>query len=493
MTKAPNIRAIHRSLFQRDDVQVWQNSLLFASCSGRPENEDETTDVILDAIRQGRGTTMRLVPSLATAEHPAISFCESTTSRSSTSLDELGVVAWRADLVTMQFIEVSPSAEHLLGYPVSEWLSQANFWVEHLHPDDRSRAMARRRETIVSGEKVCYDYRMIAKSGAHIEVREISCVHKHGDGQNPVLHGCLMPAGQVEVERQPAQVEYGQLRQIVGEMPGLVWACDKKLNVIRSLGSDFLVLKLQAEQPRNANLTNIFPDDDPRRIHVGMHLRAVHGECVNYEVCVASRTYQVVLKPLMDERRQFCGCVGAAVDITERKWTEEQLVHLAITDPLTGLANYRSFHDTLGREITRSSRTGRPFALLLLDLDGLKQVNDSHGHLTGSRALCRLGDALRAGCRSMDTAARFGGDEFGVILPEADLDVALAVARRISEGLWNDGEEPRISVSIGAAVYARDGETADALFAVADGALYGEKRRLCQSRKKEALFFRQSY
>jgi diguanylate cyclase (GGDEF)-like protein len=116
----------------------------------------------------------------------------------------------------------------------------------------------------------------------------------------------------------------------------------------------------------------------------------------------------------------------------------------------------------------------------------LKQVNDRYGHLTGSRALCRLADALRAGCRSMDTAARFGGDEFAVILPEADMNAAQAVAQRISEGLWNDGDEPQVSVSIGAAEYPRDGEAADKLFAVADRALYGEKTRLYESRPKRS-------
>jgi hypothetical protein len=92
MTKAPNSRAIHRSLFQRDDVQVWQNSLLLLPRTGRPEAEDETTGPVLDAIRQGFGATMHLAPSLVITEENAISLGEATPSLSSTSLDELGVV-----------------------------------------------------------------------------------------------------------------------------------------------------------------------------------------------------------------------------------------------------------------------------------------------------------------------------------------------------------------------------------------------------------------
>jgi integral membrane sensor domain MASE1 len=93
---------------------------------------------------------------------------------------------------------------------------------------------------------------------------------------------------------------------------------------------------------------------------------------------------------------------------TERRQGEERIRSLAVTDPLTGLANYRKLVDVLDSEIRRFGRTSRTFAVLLLDLDGLKKINDRHGHLTGSRALCRLADILRVHCRDIDTAARYG-------------------------------------------------------------------------------------
>src|SRR3989441_10606744 len=108
----------------------------------------------------------------------------------------------------------------------------------------------------------------------------------------------------------------------------------------------------------------------------------------------------------------------SAFDLTERKRAEEQAQLLAVTDPLTGLGNYRRLLDVLHAEIERSGRTRRPFAVLLLDLDGLKKINDLYGHVAGSRALCRLGDALRLFCRAIDTAARYGGDEVSVFLPQ---------------------------------------------------------------------------
>jgi diguanylate cyclase (GGDEF)-like protein len=165
-----------------------------------------------------------------------------------------------------------------------------------------------------------------------------------------------------------------------------------------------------------------------------------------------------------------------ASEVTEHRRSDERVRQLASSDPLTGLANYRRLLDVLDTEIKRHGRTGRIFAVLLLDLDGLKKINDAHGHLVGSRALCRLANILQIHCRSIDTAARYGGDEFVLLLPETDSEAARNVAHRISERLSEDGEEPVISASTGTAIFPQEGKTIDELLAAADRALYGEKR-----------------
>jgi diguanylate cyclase (GGDEF)-like protein len=155
----------------------------------------------------------------------------------------------------------------------------------------------------------------------------------------------------------------------------------------------------------------------------------------------------------------------------------EQVRHLAASDALTGLANYRKLLDVLDTETERTLRTGRPFAVLLLDLDGLKKINDTHGHLVGSRALCRLADILRFHCRAIDTAARYGGDEFALVLPEAREEEAARVATRIRDTLAADQEHPTLSASIGASVYHGEGERVEKILAEADQNLYEEKAR----------------
>ena len=165
-------------------------------------------------------------------------------------------------------------------------------------------------------------------------------------------------------------------------------------------------------------------------------------------------------------------------DVTKQRELEDHLRRQAARDPLTGLANYRYLVEVLETEIRRSKRTGREFALLLFDLDGLKQINDRYGHVTGSEALCRLAQALTTGCRDVDTPARFGGDEFAVVLPEIGAESARLVAQRLCDSLANDGNIPKLSVSVGVAVYPTDGEAIETLLVAADMALYGMKARV---------------
>jgi diguanylate cyclase (GGDEF)-like protein/PAS domain S-box-containing protein len=165
-------------------------------------------------------------------------------------------------------------------------------------------------------------------------------------------------------------------------------------------------------------------------------------------------------------------------DITKQRELEDHLRQQAVKDPLTGLANYRHLVDILDVEIKRSKRTGREFALLLVDLDGLKQINDRYGHVTGSQALCRAADVLSMGCRAIDTAARFGGDEFALVLPETGAEAANLVAHRIRESLANDGKLPKLSVSIGVALFPVDGDKLDVLLGAADAELYAMKAKV---------------
>ena len=167
---------------------------------------------------------------------------------------------------------------------------------------------------------------------------------------------------------------------------------------------------------------------------------------------------------------------------TEDVQLHRDVSRLAVTDGLTGLANYRSFTETIGREIERSSRFGRPVGLLLLDIDHFKQVNDTLGHQRGDAVLVELAARITAEVRDVDTVARYGGEELVVVLPETDQDGVEQAAERIRRAVRDrpfggPGQEPvRVTVSLGAAVHPPGGGTAAALLRRSDEALYEAKR-----------------
>jgi len=189
----------------------------------------------------------------------------------------------------------------------------------------------------------------------------------------------------------------------------------------------------------------------------------------------AMRVDSLLLLDLFLAVLALMGLVLAAAT-TERNRAQEEIQRQASSDPLTGLANYRCLYEVFNREAERSGRTGRPVALLLLDLDGLKKINDAHGHLVGSRALCRLARVLQQECRLNDTPARYGGDEFAVIVPETEVGDAGNLAWRVAERLANDVEQPPLSFSFGVASYPQDGSTFDQVLRKADSSLYEMKR-----------------
>jgi diguanylate cyclase (GGDEF)-like protein len=155
----------------------------------------------------------------------------------------------------------------------------------------------------------------------------------------------------------------------------------------------------------------------------------------------------------------------------------KRLVSLAATDALTGLANHRCFHETLGFEIERAGELGRPVALVTLDLDNFKAVNDTHGHPYGDTVLSSVGSALRAAIRANDTAARVGGEEFALVLPGTDAETAFAVAERARHNIAAIGVRGlELSCSAGIAAFPADADDPSALCQLADSALYWAKR-----------------
>jgi diguanylate cyclase (GGDEF)-like protein len=171
----------------------------------------------------------------------------------------------------------------------------------------------------------------------------------------------------------------------------------------------------------------------------------------------------------------------ATVIAREQRVARDAAVRLSTVDPLTSLYNRTYFFAAVDREIARSLRTDRGFCVLMMDLDELKTINDRYGHYFGDQVIRGVGDVISSGVRKIDTAARYGGDEFVVLLPETDPTGAWVLAEKVRIGV-NEleisvaGTDIPASISVGVVNFPDDGRTADALLISADQAMYASKR-----------------
>jgi len=190
-------------------------------------------------------------------------------------------------------------------------------------------------------------------------------------------------------------------------------------------------------------------------------------------------------------RQDDLGRLGQLFNTMAERLASSQaaLEDLSIHDGLTGLYNYREFHRRLTDEAERSRRYGRPFSLLMLDIDLFKTVNDTFGHLAGDEALRQFAALVRSEVRPVDQVARYGGEEFTVILPETTAAGAMAVAERMRDIIAThpvtvaEGKTVDLTVSIGVAAFPEDAESEEMLIGAADRALYTAKEgrnRVCR-------------
>jgi diguanylate cyclase (GGDEF)-like protein/PAS domain S-box-containing protein len=359
----------------------------------------------------------------------------------------------------------SPGAEALYGYTAAEMAGKP---LRRLVPLCETPGLEALLNKLREGELLDWDStERLTKTGTRVRMVAKRVALRDGDGK---LVGVLEKAQALEWAGSDVPAET-QLRLVAEQMPALLWTADRELRITANWG---------AGQPwsalRGHSVCEFLDCVDRHAPPVTQHCDALAGKPSRFEYSKNDRSYEVHVAPLRSGNSEIVGCIGLRLDITDRKKSEGEIRYQSSHEALTGLANYREFMETLEREVRRTGRKLRQFTVLLLDLDDLKGINDRLGHLAGNRALKRLATVLKEQSRGTDIAARYGGDEFGLVLVDSDLGMAQQVARRIEARLQKDAEELPLSVSIGIGLFPVDGRNAPELLEVADRQLYQRKK-----------------
>lgn len=296
--------------------------------------------------------------------------------------------------------------------------------------------------------------------------------------ENVRLYRDLQTRAEDLVDSQRALIaSENRLRTVVSNAPVVLFAVDERGVFTLSEGAGLTSLGLRAGEVVGRSVQDVYANQPAIIANVEA---ALEGQEIHDCVEVAGVSFSTHYVPLHDLLGAVTGVIGVATDVSERERFQEQLLHIANHDPLTGLFNRRRLDEELSRTVAEFKRHGVPAALLFLDLDQFKDINDGYGHRAGDDLLADLAELLRSGVRDTDVVARLGGDEFALILAHVDGDAAMDMAAKLIRTVFEhdflvQAERVRITASVGVAVVGIDGTSSQELLARADMAMYRAK------------------
>ena len=276
------------------------------------------------------------------------------------------------------------------------------------------------------------------------------------------------------------------------QMPGVTWTTDRALRITAAMGAGLQTLQMVASELVGQTLFDFRGTTDPNVEAISVHRHALRGPPGTYELELGACVWHVRVAPLRDRGGNIAGTVSVALDITDREGSHVQLARRSLHDTVTGLANRELFVDHLGVALSRLKRREGCVAVLLLDLDRFKLINDCYGQEAGDELLGFFADRLRNLMRPSDTAARFGRDEFALLCEDIHSERdAIVIAQRITEAISRPfslrEEELVVTASIGIALSSGAEEPPGELLHNAHAAMHRAKdkgRARCETFNK---------
>jgi diguanylate cyclase (GGDEF)-like protein/PAS domain S-box-containing protein len=382
----------------------------------------------------------------------------------------------------------NPTFERIMGYEPGELEGIAA--AELLPPEDTdspSQIFAKVR----AGRQVSYETRCLRKDGERIWCRATTSTLEHPE------HGTVYVAVQEDIttERKArealreAEERFRRAFEDSATGMALIEGTGEQIGMFREVNAALVGMSgYTPEEFAELHYWDLVHPEDVEKMRAGV-LNMIAGEVRSFQAEMRMRAKDASVKWIAFSVSLIRDAAGApqtavvqAQDVTERKRFESELRYLADHDPLTGLYNRRRFATELEREVSAAHRYRTQGALLELDLDNFKVINDSLGHAAGDELLATLATAMRGRLRTSDIVARLGGDEFGIILPHADPDRAILVAESLRELVrtiaTNQAPRSPVSASVGIVSFGVGTEqrTVDRFVADADAAMYAAKQ-----------------
>ncbi|MCW8936228.1 MAG: diguanylate cyclase [Gammaproteobacteria bacterium] len=378
---------------------------------------------------------------------------------------------------------VGKNIEQQTGYDANDFMKDKHFWASHIHPDDKQRAL-RKTSEIYNNDQCSHEYRYLHADGSYIWVHDESRLIRDALGNPIEIVGYWIDV----TERKNAEEESRLSALIIANTSDGAIITNQKMKII-SVNPAFTRTTGYSKEEALGNT--------PAMLQSGKHDKLFYKklwECLKNrgewsgEIWNRRKNGEIYLewlkiKSIKDDNNEFVKYYTAIFsDLTTQEHIRDRLKNLAYFDSLTTLPNRALFYDRFDNALERVRRTKKRLALLFLDLNGFKQINDTLGHRAGDLLLKAVAKRLKDILREEDTVARLGGDEFTIIISDIDqFDGAINVVEKIidifSMPFEIDGTFCESSTSIGVSIYPEHGETCDALIQCADKAMYQSKKQ----------------